>query len=115
MESLARQHRALATALVWWYVRRRVRNRAQAVAGLVSGEALHLRRSSKHGGAWWKWLLVLTVLGGVAWLAWSRLSGGGGDDWGTWEPAAPDPPATASSPLAGDLADAPDPVVAAGA
>jgi hypothetical protein len=115
MESLARQHRALLMALGWWYLRRRMRRRAErALAGVVSGEALGLRSTPKSGRSWWKWLLALTIFGGIAWFAWQRLSGGGEDDWGTWEPTVPEPPAAdAPSPVdSGPVA--PEPAVPAG-
>lgn len=109
MDSLRKQHRALLGGLVWWLIRRRVRARAES---LVSGEALGLR-SQQKGRTWWKGLLALTVVGGVGWFAWQRLRGGGGDDWGTWEPTAPEPPAAGATEPS--HVDASEPAVPAGA
>jgi hypothetical protein len=103
MQSLVKQHRAWVMALAWWYVRRSLKRRAErTVAGIVSGETLALA-AARPSRRWWKWLLAITLVGGVAWLAWRRLGGGGGDDdWSSWEPSSPEPPATEFSSTAGE-------------
>lgn len=79
-------------AIGWWYLRRSMRRRAErAVAGIVSGEALGLVAARKRL-TWWKWLLALSVVGGLGWLAWRRFNGDDGDDWSSWEPSVPEPP-----------------------
>jgi hypothetical protein len=92
---------ALALAVAWWYLRRRVRKRAAGVAGLVAEES-----RKRHP---LRWLAgVGLVVGAAAGLLWWRGRQGGGDDWGDWEPVepvAPDPGEPAPEPL-------PDPVSA---
>jgi hypothetical protein len=114
MPSLVQQHRALVGALAWWYVRRRLRSRAESIVA-VPGDVLRSGSPPQRGGAWWKWLLAVTLVGGVGWLAWRRLSGGGDDDWGDVEPTAPEPPATETPEPSGDSVRAPEPAVPAGA
>jgi hypothetical protein len=74
---------ALALALGWWFLKRRLRKRTAQLSGLVAEER---RKRSPL-----RWLLglglVAAAAGGVIW--WRGRQGGGGDDWGDWEPVAP--------------------------
>ena len=87
----------IAMTLAWWYVRRMIRKRGTAaIAGLVTGEGLSLRRPrrERHLG---RWILVLGVLAGGAVFVWRRKHGGG-DDWGDWEPVVPHLPPVPAEP-----------------
>jgi hypothetical protein len=88
----------IAMTLAWWYIRRLIRKRGTAaVAGLVAGEGLSLgRRPQKRHLL--RWVLLFGVLAGVAVVVWRRRQGGGGDDWGDWEPVVPDVPPVPAEP-----------------
>ena len=81
---------AVAMSIGWWYLRRLIRKRGHAaVTGLLAGEGLSFHEPRKRHRL--RWLLIggLFVGGGLFW--WRRRQGGG-DDWGDWEPMAPDSP-----------------------
>ena len=94
-------------ALGWWYLRRLIRKRGTAaVAGFLAGEGLSLAASRASGirSAGCSCCGLLAAAGGVLW--WRRQQGGG-DDWGDWEPVAPDSP---SRPEPAEPEPAPEPV-----
>ena len=80
---------ALAMSVGWWYLRRLIRKRGTAaVTGFLAGEGLSFREPAKRHTL--RWVLLGAVVAGGA-LFWWRRHQGGGDDWGDWEPVAPDP------------------------
>lgn len=83
---------AIAWAVGWWLVRRRLRKRADdAIAG-VTGVATAPRRGRDIVGA----LLLVGLLVGAL-VAWKRLSAGG-DDWD--QPPEPEPEPVPHTPVA---------------
>ena len=73
---------ALALSIAWWYLRRRIRQRAEGITELVP-----VKRRPR-----WPllWLLLFATIVGVGIYLWRRQrGGGGGDDWGGWEPVEP--------------------------
>ena len=81
---------ALAMSLGLWYLRRLIRRRGTAaVTGFLAGEGLSFREPPKRHTLRWVVLGALIAGGGLIW--WRRRQGPG-DDWGDWEPVAPDSP-----------------------
>ena len=82
---------AVAMAIGWWYLRRLIRKRGTAaVTGFLAGEGLSLREPPKRHRL--RWLVIGGLVASGAGLFWWRRRRGGGDDWGNWEPVAPDSP-----------------------
>ena len=80
---------AVAMSIGWWYLRRLIRRRGTAaVTGFLAGEGLSFREPHKRHTL--RWLLLGAVIAGAG-VFWWRRQQGGGDDWGDWEPVAPDP------------------------
>ncbi len=79
---------ALAMSVGWWYLRRLIRKRGTAaVTGFLAGEGLSFHEPRKRHTL--RWVLLGAVVAGGALFWWRRNQGG--DDWGDWEPVAPDP------------------------
>jgi hypothetical protein len=72
---------ALALSIAWWYLRRRIRKRTEGIADLVPVD----RRPRRP----LLWLFLVVTVVGVGVYLWRRQTGGGGDDWGGWEPVEP--------------------------
>jgi hypothetical protein len=80
---------AVAMSIGWWYLRRLIRKRGTAaVTGFLAGEGLSFREPHKRHTL--RWVLLGGLIAGAG-VFWWRRRQGGGDDWGEWEPAAPDP------------------------
>ena len=80
---------AVAMSIGWWYLRRLIRKRGTAaVTGFLAGEGLSFREPHKRHPL--RWLLLGGVIAGAG-VFWWRRRQSGGDDWGDWEPVAPDP------------------------
>lgn len=81
---------AIAMSVGWWYLRRLIRKRGHAaVTGFLAGEGLSFQEPRKRHTL--RWVLLGGVVAGAA-VFWWRRSQGGGDDWGDWEPVAPESP-----------------------
>jgi hypothetical protein len=76
-------------SIVWWYLRRLIRKRGTAaVTGFLAREGLSFRQPHKRHTL--RWVLLGGLIAGAG-VFWWRRHQGGGDDWGDWEPVAPDP------------------------
>ncbi len=85
---------AVAMSIGWWYLRRLIRKRGTAaVAGFLAGEGLSFSEPRKRHPLRWVLVAGLIAAGGLFW--WRRRQGG--DDWGDWEPVAPDAPVPSDS------------------
>jgi len=58
------------------------------VTGFLAGEGLSFREPHKRHAL--RWVLLGGLIAGAG-VFWWRRKQGGGDDWGDWEPVAPDP------------------------
>ena len=91
MGSDSSRRNAVAMSIGWWYLRRLIRKRGTAaVTGFLAGEGLSFREPRKRHRL--RWLADRRPGRGRRGLFWWRRRQGGGDDWGDWEPVAPDSP-----------------------